>query len=134
MIGTKQTSNVVKFLRELTSTEGHPSLIQSDNGREFVNKCVKGWCLWLISFNFYFIQSAWLNESTDLHGKALTTHVKGRPYHPEANGQVERTIKTLINQMKSQVPSSQNYSYSAWCARMTDILRLSTTAYNNSSE
>ena len=37
---TKESGQVVKYLRKLFLREGTPHILQSDNGKEFVNECI----------------------------------------------------------------------------------------------
>jgi hypothetical protein len=71
---TKSAHEVVDALKNLFFVEGPPKEIQTDNGKEFVNSSFKALCAQ------YYIR-----------------HVRGRPRHPQSQGQgqVERVNQTL---------------------------------------
>ena len=54
--------------------QGYPEILQSDNGREFVNKILDAY---LISIN--------------------VRHILGLPYHPQSQGAIELLIKQYRN-------------------------------------
>lgn len=84
-ISTKKGKTVALALLEVFSVMGVPSVLQSDNGREFVNEAM-----------------VWLKEKFQLNHRFST------PYHPEANGRVERKngqILVLLRKMLLEYPS-----------------------------
>jgi len=68
---------IAKTLLCIFTTFGFPRIIQSDNGTEFVNRCVKA-----------------LTEASLIDHRLIT------PYHPQANGAAERTVQTVKNLLK----------------------------------
>ncbi|XP_054267026.1 uncharacterized protein K02A2.6-like [Macrosteles quadrilineatus] len=84
VIPTKSITSswTIRELRKIFTTFGLPSVIVSDNGRQFTS-----------------------SEFSNFLKKCGTLHKKTAPYHPSSNGQVERfvqTIKKLINCMSDE--------------------------------
>jgi hypothetical protein len=73
----KTASEIAIALWSIFSTIGFPRTLQSDNGTEFINSI--------------------LTELTKLNG---IDHRSLSPYHPRANGSVERTNGTVITSLK----------------------------------
>jgi transposase InsO family protein len=73
---SKSGQEVVNALRGLFMTEGAPAILQSDNGKEFVNANMK-----------------------DLLNEENIQHIRGRPRHPQSQGQVERANQTLVRML-----------------------------------
>jgi hypothetical protein len=76
----KKMTTIARSLWDIFSNFGLPKIIQSDNGSEFVNKLIKA-----------------LVAATHMDHR-LTT-----PYYPQANGRVERTVRTALNSIKKQL-------------------------------
>lgn len=72
----KSAEEVLKFLTETFETYGYPSILQTDNGKEFKNSLVANFC------------SA--NKIRMVHG---------RPRHPQSQGKVERLNQTLARSL-----------------------------------
>jgi hypothetical protein len=77
---TKAQDEVAKALWEICCTVGFPRLLQTDNGKEFLNGAVKS-----------------VTELGDICHRLLT------PYHPRANGVVERPNGTVTNSLKKML-------------------------------
>jgi hypothetical protein len=70
---TKRAEEVALTLLDILTILGPPSVLQSDNGREFVNSVLKEVCgLW-----------------------PSITMINGRPRHPQSQGSIERTHEDL---------------------------------------
>jgi len=76
-MGSKRTLEVGTQLLSIFLTFGAPSILQSDNGREFVN-CV-------------------LNELKQLRPECFI--VNGRPKHPQTQGSIERANQDTEHNM-----------------------------------
>jgi Integrase core domain len=72
----KTAENVKAALEQVIFLEGAPRIVQTDNGREFVNVCLR---IFLKDKNIQ--------------------HVRGRPRHPKNQGQVERVNQTLTRKL-----------------------------------
>ena len=78
---------------EVFSILGAPSLLQSDNGGEFVNEVIA--------------------EIAKIWG---TKQVHGRPYHPQAQGSVENLNKRIQDALSSWIHEAEAREYDAgWC-------------------
>ncbi|XP_063897445.1 uncharacterized protein K02A2.6-like [Helicoverpa armigera] len=71
------SSTVIAVLRKIFSSQGLPEVLVSDNGRAFTSD----------EFNNFLKRNG-------------IKHLYSPPYHPETNGQIERTIQTFKNKMK----------------------------------
>jgi hypothetical protein len=76
----KNGINIATALWELFCTIGFPKIIQSDNGKEFVNNIIK-------------IMTSKMN----IDHRLIT------PYHPRGNGVAENHVKTTIQMIRKQV-------------------------------
>ncbi len=76
-VPSKDAVNVALFLHEITSMFGFWKILQSDNGKEFINEVI------------------------DTYNKLIgAEHRRSTGYHPQTNGKVERTngtIKTILS-------------------------------------
>jgi len=81
--GTKEAKNIEEALRIFFSFCGKPEILQSDNGREFVNQIIEG-----------FLK------------KQGIEFIHGRPYHPQSQGFIERVNRTI--QQSLNTTYSQN--------------------------
>ena len=79
-LSDKKMTTIAKTLWNIFSNFSLPRIIQSDNGSEFVNHLIKK-----------------LVAATNMDHR-LTT-----PYYPQANGSVERTVRTVLNSIKKQL-------------------------------
>ncbi len=79
----KSADNILKSLKNIFSLEGSPEILQSDNGKEFVNTTITDF---LVSKNVQF--------------------VRGRPRHPQNQGQVERVNQTLTRKIAKALSNS----------------------------
>lgn len=98
---TKDAENVATFLLDLFLKEGFPQILQNDNGGEFVGKVIQ-----------------------ILLEKCRVRQIKIGIYHPQSNGQIERsnhTIKTRLAMMTSE-------NQQPWSLCLPFVLH----AYNNS--
>ena len=68
---TKHSAGVKEFLKATYETHGPPSILQSDNGKEFHGR-VKTYCQ-----------------------KKKIKMIQSRPYHPQSNGKVERSHREI---------------------------------------
>lgn len=82
---SKCAEGVADFLFQVFCRHGWPKIIQSDQGREFINKV-----------------NDHLFQSTDLK------HCVSSAYHPQTNGLDERFNQTLINTLKKVVDASKD--------------------------
>jgi hypothetical protein len=81
--------SITRFLYEdIISRHGIPAILSSDQGTEFVNEMVAALT------NVYKI-----------------SHIKTTAYHPQGNGQVERTNQTLKNILAKITPTSGDWSH-----------------------
>ena len=74
---SKHAAHVAQFLYETFMNEGYPLIIQSDNGKEFINQIME--------------------KLRELLG---TRQIKSAPRHPQTNGQIERFNQTLKKRIK----------------------------------
>jgi hypothetical protein len=72
----KTADEVVNSLQTIIWKEGAPAIIQSDNGKEFINSKFSTLCA------RYNIQ-----------------HIRGRPRHPQSQGQIERANQTIVRKI-----------------------------------
>ena len=84
----KEAPEVLSKLRALFMTEGIPTILQSDNGKEFVAKASR--------------------EYYDRCGIVFRT---GRAYKPSSQGQVERTNRTLKAAIYHDILATANYDW-----------------------
>ena len=84
----KEAPEVLSKLRALFMTEGIPTILQSDNGKEFVAKASR--------------------EYYDRCGIVFRT---GRAYKPSSQGQVERTNRTLKAAIYHDILATDNYDW-----------------------
>ena len=75
---SKHTAHVAQFLYETLMSEGFPLIIQSDNGKEFINQIME--------------------KLQELLG---TRQIKSAPRHPQTNGQIKRFNQTLKKRLKN---------------------------------
>ncbi|KAI5152500.1 hypothetical protein ENBRE01_2876, partial [Enteropsectra breve] len=93
---TKSASEVVQSFKPILYQEGAPQIIQTDNGREFVNSQLEALCAqWGIM------------------------HVRGRPRHPQNQGQVERVNQTLVRKIAKALEGIGNWK---WIDILPDIV------------
>ena len=77
-LANKGAEPVREFVRDIFASYGHPALLHTDNGREFVNNLLEDEC------------------------RKWGTHiVHGRPYHPQSQGAVERPNGWLQRTMQA---------------------------------
>jgi transposase InsO family protein len=81
----KQSATIAAALLDIFTTLGFPKIVQSDNGSEFVNRTLK-----------------------KLFDGAMIDHRLTTPYHPRANGVVERTVQTAISTIKKSIHGTQD--------------------------
>ena len=84
----KRAEEVLDNLKRLFYTEGFPTILQSDNGGEFVAK-----------------------ESTEFYRKAGILFRTGRAYKPSTQGQVERSNRTIKQAIYHDMLTSGNSSW-----------------------
>lgn len=96
----KSGKGVVECLERLFQAEGAPRILQSDNGKEFVNAYMVG-----------------------LLNKYMVEHKRGRPRHPQSQGQVERVNQTITRKLAKQLHGTDS-------KRWVDILAEITHGYN----
>ena len=88
--------SVQKFLwRNLVCRFGIPRVLVSDNGRQFADSFLQGWC-------------------AELGIRQHFTSVG----HPQANGQVENVNKTILHGLKTRIESAQT----GWIDELPTIL------------
>ena len=104
---SKESKFVVEAIRVFFTFCGKPNILQSDNGKEFVNKEVES-----------FLQ------------KQGVKFVHGRPYHPQSQGMVERlnrTIQENLNVVYAKDPTTFNIRDA-----VNDIMRSYNSNYHTS--
>lgn len=77
ILPSKEADYVVDFLHLVYSIIGPPKILQSDNGKEFINE-----------------------KLIELNSHWNVQHVHSAPYHPQTNGVVERSNGVLKNVIK----------------------------------
>ncbi len=97
---TKSAQEVVKNIRQLFYSEGFPKLLQSDNDKEFVNQ----------------IMAKYLEDNNVLH-------IRGRPRHPQNQGQVERANQTIVRMVAKALTTFE-------VTRWIDVIKDSVFCYN----
>ena len=98
----KTSQSIAYTLQSIICKEGSPSVISSDNGSEFVNS--------------HFIE---------LCQRFNITHRTSLPYHPQAQGQVERFNATIKNSIFKYLTQHNSKRY-------IDVLQLLIYSYNTS--
>lgn len=96
----KSADSVSRCIQSVIYSEGAPLAIQTDNGKEFVNSEVQG------LFRQYCIEFR-----------------RGRPRHPQNQGQIERANQTLVRRLAKATAES---SLKCWI----NILSKITFEYN----
>ena len=86
----KEAPEVLSKLRALFMTEGIPTILQSDNGKEFVS-----------------------DESRAYYERCGIIFRTGRAYKPSSQGQVERTNRTLKSAIYHDILATDNYNWVA---------------------
>ena len=84
---SKEGTPIANILHKIFHEHGAPIYLHSDNGREFVNQCVRDVC-----------------------GKFDVKIVHGRPYHSQSQGQVEnlnRRVKNCLRHFLLQYPEDK---------------------------
>lgn len=84
----KEAPEVLSKLRALFMTEGIPTILQSDNGKEFVS-----------------------DESRAYYARCGIIYRTGRAYKPSSQGQVERTNRTLKSAIYHDILATDNYDW-----------------------
>ena len=84
----KEAPEVLSKLRALFMTEGIPTILQSDNGKEFV-----------------------ADESRAYYERCGIIFRTGRAYKPSSQGQVERTNRTLKSAIYHDILATDNYDW-----------------------
>jgi hypothetical protein len=87
---SKKALEVVSKLLDIFLTFGAPKILQSDNGREFVN-CV-------------------IHELKDMWPQCVIVH--GRPRHPQTQGSVERSNQDIENMIRAWMKDNQSKKWS----------------------
>ena len=98
-IKDKTGAEVVEVLRQVFRDFGHPALLHTDNGTEFVNWEVTAEC------------RRW-----------GTRIIHGRPYHPQSQGEVERVngvLKTVMKKWAASNPQERDWTFIMSVATMT---------------
>jgi len=101
-IKTKGSGEVCKCLKKVINIDGTPKMMHTDNGKEIVNSNVKKLC------DLYKIQ-----------------HVKGRPRHPQSQGQVERANQTIARKLAKTLQATNGKNgLIYWTIRLLTITLL----------
>ena len=90
-IANKEALTVAKTLFDIFTTVGFPRVLQSDNGREFVNEVVKA-----------------MTEQMGVQHRLVT------PYHPRGNGVAENHVKTACNVIRKEIKGDK----AAWASHV----------------
>jgi transposase InsO family protein len=96
-IRSKRTGPIALKLFKLFSKEGDPKYLQSDNGKEFVSKCIKA-----------------------LTKLLKAEHKRSRPKHPQTNGTVESVNKNLKAMLREHMA---NTGCKSWATALTSTVR-----------
>jgi len=88
---TKEAVGVAQFLHKLFCYWGTPTLLQSDNGREFVNKVVEKYVQQWGSIEF----------------------IHGRPRHPQSQGMVENANKQLRRKLLKWMDETGRFDWTS---------------------
>jgi hypothetical protein len=96
-IRSKRTGPIALKLFKLFSKEGDPKYLQSDNGKEFVSKCIKA-----------------------LTKLLKAEHKRSRPKHPQTNGTVESVNKNLKAMLREHMA---NTGCKSWVTALTSTVR-----------
>jgi transposase InsO family protein len=96
----KSAESVIAILRTLFLLEGAPSIIHTDNGREFVNATLRALC-----------------------EEYRVRHVRGLPRCPNMQGQVERVNQTLARALAKSMHDKHNNTW-------IDVIEKITGRYN----
>ena len=72
----KTAESILNSFKKVLFAEGAPKSVQTDNGKEFVNR--------------------YLKEFLECHN---IKHIRGRPRHPQNQGQVERLNQTIVRKI-----------------------------------
>lgn len=92
----KTAKNVAIALKQLFGEHGYPEIIQCDNGPEFFGDVQKLLC------------------------KNNVKIIRGRPYHPESQGKVERQNRIIRDKIRFDSLRSSS-SGSNWVKRLPDV-------------
>ena len=85
----KTAQSVASSLYEIFANFGHPKIMQTDNGTEYINQVI--------------------NELTKLYN---FQHRKTSPYYPQANGIVERSVRETVELLKKRLEGeNDNWSF-----------------------
>jgi transposase InsO family protein len=80
LIASQNGQKLNSFWENIICRFGLPGVVITDNGKQFAEEPFNGWC-------------------TDLHIKQMFTAVA----HPQANGQVERTNRSIVEGSKERL-------------------------------
>ena len=83
----KKPHSIIEALKDIFTTIGAPRILQTDNGKEFVNKDVKK-----------YLETFW----------PYIKHIRGAPYHPQSQGSVERANGHVKNMLKRYLIENEN--------------------------
>ena len=84
---SKHAKKVANVLLDIFWDFGFPKILQSDNGKEFTNRII-----------------------TELLKYLNIEHRLSTRYHPEANGKVERTNRTVLNTLKKVLQENEDWT------------------------
>jgi len=87
---SKHAAPVAQFLFDLFSSEGYPTIIQSDNGKEFIAEIIKEYIR--------------LVNAKEVHSRAK---------HPQTNGQIERLNGTFKGMLRNLTAGKIGSAWSA---------------------
>lgn len=87
---SKRASEVANNLLSIFLTFGAPKILQSDNGREFVNSII--------------------NDLKELWPDCVIVH--GRPRHPQSQGSVERSNQDIENMLRAWMKDNKTKKWS----------------------
>ena len=92
----KSTEHVAKSLKEIFEEHGWPEVIQCDNGPEFVG------------------------EVNKLFRRKKVKVIKGRPYHPQSQGKVERQNRIIRKKIRHEI-GRRGHSGFNWVEKLNEI-------------
>ncbi|XP_029348381.1 KRAB-A domain-containing protein 2-like, partial [Acyrthosiphon pisum] len=87
---SKRATEVANELLSILLTFGAPKILQSDNGREFVNSVI--------------------NELKDLWPECVIVH--GRPRHPQSQGSIERSNQDIEHMLRTWMADNKSKKWS----------------------
>lgn len=109
---TQDAIPVAKYMKILILKEGAPKILTSDNGGSFVNE----------------VMGMVLSEFTDAATCPIIDYTHPRPRNPAGNGEAERTIRTIFNDIQLYFKDDRDYTD----IEIQEVINQMLNNYNNS--